>query len=290
MSLYFDPQTNKYPYPIDTDKHYLVVKKNDGTIFDENYPYIDNTKGFRFKCWLTRVLLVLIVFPLSYVRLGLKVKGKKNLKKYKDVIKNGIVSCSNHVHMWDYISVMNAIKPIKPHLLVWAPNVSGEMGSMVRHVGGIPIPEHNLKATAKYMNVIKDYLNNGGWLHIYPEGSMWEYYAPIRPFKVGASYFASASNKPIIPLGFSYRKPGWIRRVIFKQIALFNLTIGEPLYPNNALSLKAREIDLTKRCHEVICRLATIDPENNIYQPLFNNSKRIDYYTSEYGIGYKGSK
>ena len=33
---YFDPRTNKFPYPIDTDKHYLVVKKNDGTVFDEN--------------------------------------------------------------------------------------------------------------------------------------------------------------------------------------------------------------------------------------------------------------
>ena len=288
--MYFDPKCDKFPYPEDTDKHYLTVKKNDGTIFDENYPYIDNSKSFRFKCFLARILLVLIVFPLSYIRLGLRIKGKKNLKKNKEIIKKGVISCSNHVHMWDYISIMNAIKPIKPKLLVWAPNVSGEMGSMVRSVGGIPIPEGNLRATAKYFEAINDYLNSGGWLQIYPEGSMWEYYAPIRPFKIGAAYFACKNNKPIIPLGFSYRRPGWIRRKIFKQIALFNLTIGEPLFPNTSLSMKEREIDLTKRCHESICILSGILPEENIYPPIFEKNKRIDYYTTTYGVGYKGSK
>lgn len=288
--MYFDPKCNKYPYPLETDKHYLIVKKNDGTIFDENYPYIDNSKSFRFKCFLTRVLLVLIVFPMSYIRMGLKIKGKKNLKKYKDEIKKGVVSCSNHVHMWDYIGVMNAIKPVKPKLLVWAPNISGEMGSMVRSVGGIPIPEGDLRATAKCFSTIREYINSGGWLHVYPEGSMWEYYAPIRPFKLGAAYFACKTNRPIIPLGYSYRRPGWIRRKVFKQIALFNLNIGEPIYPDESLDLKEREIDLMKRCHDAICILSGMAPEENIYPPIFDKNKRIDYYTSNYGVGYKGSK
>ena len=39
---YFDPKTNKFPYTELTDKHYLQVKKNNGLVFDENYPYIDN--------------------------------------------------------------------------------------------------------------------------------------------------------------------------------------------------------------------------------------------------------
>lgn len=286
---YFDPQTNKYPYPEYTDKHYLKVKKDSGIKFDEHYPYIDKSKSFRFMDNLFRVLLVLIVFPLTYIRLGLKIKGKKNLKKHKSEIKKGVISVCNHVHMWDYLSIMNAIKPIRPKLLVWGPNVKGENGFMVRHVGGIPIPEGDMKGMMAYFSAIEDLLNSGGWLHIYPEGSMWEYYAPIRPFKVGAAFFACQYDKPIIPFGISYRKPGWIRRKIFKQIALLNLNIGEPLYPNKNLSKKEREIDLTKRAHEAVVVLSGKTEEENIYEPIFNNSKRVDYYTTEYGVGYKGS-
>ena len=285
----FDPKPTKYPYPEYTDQHYLVVKKNDGTVFDKNYPYIDNSKSFRFKQKLVRILLVCIVFPMTYIRLGLKISGKKNLKKHKEQLKNGAISIANHVHMWDYLCVMNAIKPIKPYLLVWAPNVSGESGPLVRMVGGIPIPEHDVPATLAYMQHIEKLFKNKGWLHIYPEGSMWEFYQPIRPFKHGAAYFSVKFNKPIVPMAFSYRKPSWIRRKIFKQTACFNLCVGEPLFPDMSLSKKEAEIDLIKRSHAEVCRLAGINPEENIYKPIFNKSKRIDYYTDKYGDGYKGS-
>ena len=285
----YDPKTNKYPYPLETDHHYLVVKKNDGTVFDRNYPYIDRSKWFRFRQTLIRILMYLIVFPLNYIRLGFRVKGRENLKKYRDVIDKGIISCSNHVHMWDYISIMNAVKPKRTNVLCWAPDVSGENGPLIRLTGGIPIPEGDLRATAVYVREVQRLLSEGGWLQIYPEGSMWEYYAPIRPFKHGASFFACRFDKPILPMGFSYREPGWVRKHIFHQIALFTLTIGEPLYPDQSLGKAEREEDLTKRCHAEICRLAGIEPSENIYPPVFNDSKRIDYYTTEYGIGYKGS-
>ena len=118
---------------------------------------------------------------------------------------------------------------------------------------------------------------------------MWEYYAPIRPFKRGATFFACAYNKPILPLAYSYRKPGWIRRKIFHQIACFTLNIGEPIYPNETLSIKEREVELNSRCHDAMCLLAGINPKENLYEALYNNSKRIDYYTTTYGVGYKGS-
>jgi hypothetical protein len=46
---------------------------------------------------------------------------------------------------------------------------------------------------------------------------------------------------------------------------------------------------MTIRCHEAVCRLAGIEPGENIYPPLYDQSKRIDYYATEYGVGYKGS-
>ena len=287
--MYFDPKTNKFPYPVETDKHYLVVKKNDGTVFDKDYPYVDTSKKFMFIQTMSRILMRLIVFPLVKIRLGLKIVGRDNLKKYRDVIKKGVISCANHVHMWDYLSIMCAIRPIRPHILSWAPNISGENGKMIRLVGGIPIPEGSAHATFAYLNAVKEMLAGGGWLHIYAEGSMWEYYAPVRPFKRGLGFFATLCDKPIIPIGFSYREPGWVRKHIFHQIAKFTLTIGEPIFPDEALEKRDREEDLTRRAHAAVCRLCGIEPSENIYPPIFENSHRIDYYTDTYGVGYKGS-
>ena len=77
--------------------------------------------------------------------------------------------------------------------------------------------------------------------------------------------------------------------MIFKQIACFTLSIGEPLFKDDSLPKEEQERDLLKRCHDEMCRLAGIVPEENLYKPLFDKDKRIDYYTKEYGIGYKGS-
>ena len=76
----------------------------------------------------------------------------------------------------------------------------------------------------------------------------------------------------------------------FHQIACFTLNIGEPLFRDESLSKKEMKLDLTKRSHDAVCRLAYIDPEKNIYPPIFNNNKRVDYYTDTYGVGYKGSR
>ena len=286
----FDPKTNRYPYPEQTDKHYLEIHKDRGYVFDTKYPYIDKSGWFMFKRIWGRFLLNAIVFHLARIRLGLKIEGRGNLKKHKAVIDNGVISVCNHVHMWDYIAIMCGIRHIRPYLLAWDKNINGENGKLIRMVGGIPIPEKTVAGQKAFLKAISSLLNEDhGWLHIYAEGSMWEYYQPIRPFKRGAAMMAVSNDKPIIPLGFSYREPSWIRKNIFHQPAVFTLHIGEPIFPDRSLKPRDRENDLTIRANKAVCALVGIDPDKNIYEPIFNDSKRIDYYTDTYGVGYKGS-
>ena len=273
----FDPKTKKFPYPEETDKHYITVKKDNGLVFDGKYPYIDDSRFFRFRCALVRILLYLIVFPVATVRMGLKIEGRKNLKKYKDVIKGGVVSCSNHVHFWDYIAVMKAARPHKTNVIVWSRNIRGENGTVSRMTGGIPFPDDNIHGIAAFSRAMNKLLY-GGWLHVYAEGSMWEYYRPIRPFKTGIGSIAVKASKPVLPMAFTYREPGFIRKRIFRQIATLTLHVGEPIFQDESLPLKERETDLTKRAHDAVCRLAGIDPEENLYRPVFNNDTRVDYY------------
>ncbi len=274
----FIPNTNnKYPYPEDTSQHYLKVNMNRGFIFDKDYPYVDDSKGFAFKRFWVRLLLVILVFPiLTFFKMGIRIKGKKNLKRNKKLIRNGAITVANHVHMWDYICIMKAIHCYRwPYLLAWDKNVNGESGPLVRMVGGIPIPLKDNEATVAFSNSLKKILKEGNILHIYAEGSMWEYYTPIRPFKNGASSLAIKNDKPIIPMAFSYRKPSWIRKHLFKQPAALTLNIGEPIYADKNLDKTRQVDDLTIRVHQAICRLAGFN-NDNIYPPIYHNSKKLD--------------
>lgn len=274
----FDPRVTNYPYPEDTSGHYLDVTFDRGLVFDKDYPYVDYSKGFAFKRFWVRVLLCVLVFPiLSHFKNGIRIKGKANLRRYKEELKGGAITIANHVHMWDYICVMKAVHRLKwPYLLSWDKNVNGKDGPLVRMVGGIPIPENDMEATVAFNHAVKKLLADGNFLHIYAEGSMWEYYAPIRPFKNGAASLAVKNDKPILPMAFTYRKPSWIRRKIFKQPAALTLNVGEPLFPDPELEKTAQIDDLTIRAHEAICHLAGFDGDN-IYEPIYKNSKRIDY-------------
>ena len=109
MSLYI-PENKEYPYPEKTDQHYGIFKMNRGIIFDKDYPYVDNSRSFKFKRFWVRLLCRIIVFPFMVPpKTGLKIVGKKNIKKYKEELKNGFVTVSNHVHDWDYLCIMKAL-------------------------------------------------------------------------------------------------------------------------------------------------------------------------------------
>ena len=273
----FHPRSKKYPYTDYTDQHYLVVKKNNGQVFDANYPYFDNSFKLKFAKFWVRVLMYILIWPiLCFFMMGLKVKGRKKLKYYKDQLKDGAVTISNHIHLWDFIANMRALRPHKPYVLIWDMNIRGENGPLMRAVNGIPIPSDNKEGMRAMNEAVGKHLENGGWLHVYPEGSMWEYYPYIRPFKLGAFSLACRYNKPILPLGFSFRKPSWIRKHIFKQDAAITVTVGEPIFKDDSLPEAEQRIDLAKRTHEAICRLSNLEDGENLYPPIFDHSKRAD--------------
>ncbi len=282
----FDPKCDKFPYPMDTGSHYLNVKSEINLNLDENYNYIDESKKFTKKLKWFRFVLRLIVFPMTKIRLNLKVKGRKNLKEYKELLANGCITVCNHVHMWDFLAIMYALRKTNIKFLAWKENMEASNRNLVKLAGGIPIPDGNMKGYVKFYKEVNNYLNNKGWLHIYSEGSMWEFYKPIRPFKDGASHFSIKSNKPILPLAISYRKNGFIRK-LFKSPASLTINIGKPIMPILDKPFKEAKDELTIKVHKVICEMT--DNYNNIYEPIYNNSKRIDYYTDKYGKNYKKS-
>jgi len=283
----YDPMPTEYPFPEITDKHYLPMKELVDTVFDENYPYVDKSFGYRLKCALMRILTVTLAFPVMRIRTLLRVEGRENLKKHKKLLKKGVVSVVNHVFVWDFIGIMYAVRPFKPWIPVWETNMRGYARNLIRYNHGIPLPTESRRATAAFAHALDGLLSEDSqWVHFSAEGSMWEYYMPIRPFKKGAFTFAVRNNVPVLPLAYSYRKPKGLQKIFWRR-PLLTLSIGEPIFPNTELGKVAAADELARKAHAEVCRLAGINPEENIYEPVFNNSKRIDYYTTEYGAKKK---
>ena len=274
-------------YPTDDPYRRLVhVEVEDSSKgkyqFDENYPYLDKSLIYKLSDIAGFFIKWVLVALHNRCHFGFQVKGRENLRKHKEQLRDGAMCVCNHVYLFDAFGVNAACQPFRQvRIPMYAKHFNGSGSWILRHAGGIPIPEGDPHATGAFVHTIKEHLKSGGWLQIYAEGSMWEYYAPIRPFKSGIGYFSSQSDKPILPMAFSYREAGLIRKKLFHQPACFTLTIGEPIFPDKNLARKERETDLVLRAHEAVCRLAGIEPENNIYPPIFENTERIDYYKTK---------
>ena len=160
-----------YVYPNKSDEHMIHVKHLRDTNFDEHYQYLEKGLWAKIKRGVLLVALYLVGYHAATLRYGLKIHGRKNLKKHKELLKNGAITVCNHVLMWDYICVLKAIRPRLQYHPGWATNFEGPNAFFIRWVGGIPIPANNLRAMVKFNKALEQVLESGTWLHFFPEGS-----------------------------------------------------------------------------------------------------------------------
>jgi len=252
-------------YPSKTDEHMIDLKVTHNVDIDENYPFLDKSFKFRFVRGLVYLGIYTIVFFLSFLRFGLKIEGRKNLRKHRQILKNGAMTVSNHIHFWDTIFAIQAIRYHSIFFPVWKELLTSSDEGFVRYTGGIPIPDglHLIKYFNKAFDEVRE---KKKWLHIYPEGSMFTFFQPIRPFKKGAFSMAHRYDLPVLPLACSYRKPRFpftlvnvFRSLIGNQkLPMVTIRIGEPLLFDKNLPRKEAVLKMRKECHEAVVRLAGI--------------------------------
>ncbi|MBQ3495736.1 MAG: 1-acyl-sn-glycerol-3-phosphate acyltransferase [Clostridia bacterium] len=264
---------DKYVYPDRSDEHMISVKHLRDTHFDENFEYLPKGFWHKVKRGLLWIVLNLIVFPVATIRHGLKIHGKRNLRKHKKEFKKGAITICNHVFMWDYICILKAIRPHLQYHPGWKTNFEGPNGPLIRWVGGIPIPTDNVRAMAKFQKAIGQVLQEDKWLHFFPEGSMWFFYPDVRPFKKAVFKYAARYNKPVIPMAFSFRPRKGIYK-LFGNNPLVDLNVGEPLYPDATLSIPEATEKLHQEAYHAVQILAGITPDS----PYYNTDQNIDNY------------
>ena len=256
-----------YKYPERTDEHMINVKKRREVVLDENYPYLQ--KGFWFGClrgiyWLG---VNVIIFPLLRITHGLRIYGRENIKKHRSVLKNGAITVSNHVFMWDYLCVLKAIRPYLSYFPAWKTNLEGSNAALIRMSGGIPIPTDSMKAMVKFSRAMDEVLESGKWLHVYPEGSLWFYYPDIRPLKKAVFQYAVKYQKPLIPITMSFRPRRGIMKLLGRK-PLVDLHIGEPLYADTTLSKREAERKLHAETYHIMQVMNGITPGAPTYKTV----------------------
>lgn len=204
---------------------------------DENYKFIKKGILFKFFSYIVYVLVFIILFPILWLFYMPKVRGKRNLRKVKNA-----VFVSNHCFVMDCAILSVYTLPfVRPYIIAekdsfQIPVVKG----FIRSLRAVPIP-NNLRAYKKFITSIDNELTKGKSLLVYPEGSLWPYFAKIRPFKSGAFRFSVKNDVPVVPIVISFRKPNWLYRFFGREKPFINVNILEPIYVDKNNSIKVEE-------------------------------------------------
>ncbi len=262
-----------YTYPERSDAHMLVLKRTREIALTAEYEYMPHGAAFRVKRALVASVLHLVVFPLMHLTHGLRIFGRKNLRKHRKELKNGAITVSNHVFMWDYLCVLKAIRPHISYFPAWKPNFESSFSPFMRILGGMPIPEGDIHAMAAFKHGLDSVVESGRWLHVFPEGSLWYFYPDIRPLKLAAFQYAVRYDKPLIPISMSFRPRRGLRR-IFGKGPFVDLHIAEPMYADPALAPREAAEELRARAYRVMQEMNGI-PEG---APTYNEDQTIAHY------------
>ncbi|MBE6955594.1 MAG: 1-acyl-sn-glycerol-3-phosphate acyltransferase [Ruminococcaceae bacterium] len=262
-----------YQYPEKCDEHMIDVKHLRDVNLDENYPYLQ--KSFWFKC--QRIVLLICQFTLiplvMWVRHGLHVHGREKLRLHREALKDGLITISNHVLMWDFICIMAALRPRRGFFPAWKTNFEGPNGPLIRMAGGIPIPTDNFRSMVKFKKAMDEVLEQGEWMHFFPEGSMWFYYPDIRPLKKAVFKYAVTFDRPILPITLSFRPRTGLWKLIGKS-PLVDLNIGDPIHHDKQLSVPEATKKMQRDAYHIMQAMNGIHPGD----PTYSTNLNIDTY------------
>lgn len=270
--MYYRHNLN-YTYPERSDQHMLELKRTKVLDLDKNYDYMPHGVWFRIKRALVAAVLHVIVFPLTHLTHGLRIYGRENLKKHKKELKNGAITISNHVFMWDYLCVLKTIRPHISYFPAWKANFESGFQSFMRILGGMPIPEGDIHAMIAFKKGMDEVVSGGHWLHVFPEGSMWYFYPDIRPLKPAVFQYAVKYHKPLIPISMSFRPRKGFRK-IFGKGPFVDLHVAEPMYADRSLPTREAVEELRARAYRVMQEMNGIYPGD----PTYNEDQNIDHY------------
>ena len=250
-------------YPNKDFVHIIDKEKVHEYVYDKDFMY--RLKGAKYKAlrFLYKLGLIVLIQPMCRLRYGLKIVGKKNIRQYKKLNKNGMLSICNHTTEWDFLFVSKSRYFRFPEFPAWQEGIESKQGMLYRVAGGIPMPKSSLHGMYYSYQAMKEVIKEKGWLHVFPEAACWSFYPAVRPFQIGTFKLAYEMDMPILVMAVTYRKPGGLYK-LFKKHPNAALHIGKPVCINKELNKNDAIADLMNRCRlEMISLIGLKSEEEN---------------------------
>lgn len=212
-------------------------------IIDENYKYVHKNPLWNFCSFvLQNILSVPIKILYAKIKFRIKYIGKEKIKPYRN---EGYFIYGNHTQPFaDTFIPSIPMYPKRNFLIVNPVNISLKgTGTLVEMLGAMPIPS-NKSAMKNFLEAIKQKMNKGYAITIYPEAHIWPYYTKIRPFKDVSFKYPIQLEKPAFCITNTYQSYGKNN----KKIKIVSYIDG-PFYPNKELTLKEQQKELRNKIY-----------------------------------------
>lgn len=186
------------------------------------------------------------------------IHGIENL----DNLEGGAVLTCNHFSAMDTFAMQvayEASKNKKKHKLfriIREGNYTGFpgfYGQLMRDCNTLPLSK-NLQVLKECMDGCKYHLENGHYILIYPEQSMWWNYRKPKPMKPGAFSLATQNHVPVVPFFICMEDSEYMGEDGF-PIQELTIFISPPIYPDKNLSQAENREKLAKENYEVWKRI-----------------------------------
>ena len=234
-----------------------ILGKTKNIKFDDTYPYLDKSLKFKILHSFLYFSTWILAFPVNRIRYDLKIEGREKIRKNRKLFANGMMTVCNHVHRWDMICVLQAMRYRKAWIPMYAEAFNGKDEFKMKHIGGIAIP-NEISGLRKFDQAMDELHDQKQWIHIVPESCSWYHYAPLRPFKTGAFNMAYKYALPIIPMVITYRpRTGW-RKLFSKDAPLLTIHVGDPILPDLTAPRKEEAARLRNVAHQAMLDMAGI--------------------------------
>ena len=212
-------------------------------IIDENYKYVHKNPLWNLCSFvLQNILSVPIKILYAKIKFRIKYIGKEKIKPYRN---EGYFIYGNHTQPFaDTFIPSIPMYPKRNFLIVNPVNISLKgTGTLVEMLGAMPIPS-NKSAMKNFLEAIKQKMNKGYAITIYPEAHIWPYYTKIRPFKDVSFKYPIQLKKPAFCITNTYQSYGKNN----KKIRIVSYIDG-PFYPNKELTLKEQQKELRNKIY-----------------------------------------
>ena len=182
-----------------------------------------------------------------------KIEGAENLRE----VEGGAILTCNHFNAFDSFAMQLAYeqadtKKHKFYRVIREGNYTsfgGFYGYLMRNCYTLPLGS-DMKHIRMFNGAVNQILNDGGFVLVYAEQSMWWNYRKPKPLKKGAFSMAATNSVPVVPCFITMRDTDVIDENGFK-VQEYTVHIGKPIYPDKNLTVAKNVTAMMEKNAEV---------------------------------------